>query len=522
MAHAIAGTRAPETAASSHAARRSHNVFKSLTTRIIVTTITLLIGGIFIYATFNVRHQQEMLIDTARESTELLLHTVENSIYNTMHLGNVQDVGSILAMVGQHNQLVGVRIFHPHGVILRSSIPSEVGRTVSRNDYRLYQNPKHYGIFDLPPHGEVLAMVKPIYNEAACHACHGTKARVIGILNINYSLNSTKMQMLESSRIFIFSSIAITLFLALTISFILLKFVKQPLDNIIGNMSRVENGDLDVRIEYAGKDEIGRLIGSFNSMVERLDTAKKELELMHFQQLERADRLASIGEMAAGIAHEIKNPLAGISAAVTIIRDDLAADDPRATILGEVLQQVQRLDKTVNDLLFFGKPSLPELTCIDINSVLSTTLKFASQHKGGGNVEKRLFLEECLPPVYADDKQMQQVFLNILLNAFQAMSGGGVLTITTSRILKNNREFVKIDVADTGPGIPPQILEKIFTPFFTTKAQGTGLGLPICCKLVQMHNGDIRVVSDDSNGTVFTVELPACDMGKHTDCEVNA
>ncbi|HEY4744046.1 MAG TPA: ATP-binding protein [Desulfuromonadaceae bacterium] len=487
-------------------------MFKSLITRIIVTTISLLVGGIYIYTFFNVRHQQSQLIDGARESTELLLHTVESSIYNTMHLGNVQDVGSILAMVGQHNQLVGVRIFHPHGVILRSSNPSEVGRTVNVNDYKLFQSPRNYGIFDLPPYGEVLTMVKPIYNEVACHTCHGTKARVIGILDINYSLGRTKMQMLESSRIFIVSSVAITVFLAIAITLILLKFVKRPLDSIMDNMSRVERGDLSGRIDYQGTDEIGRLVSSFNSMVDRLDAAKIELEQLHFQQLERADRLASIGEMAAGIAHEIKNPLAGISAAVTIIKDDLASADPRYDILNEVLQQVQRLDKAVNDLLFFGKPSMPELAYIDINEVLDKTLKFASQHRGLLNIEKRLELAVGLPAVYADGKQMQQVFLNIILNAFQAMANGGTLTIATCLSTRQERAFVQINVADTGPGIPPQILEKIFTPSFTTKAQGTGLGLPICSKLVHLHNGEIKVASDDRNGTVFTVELPAYDV----------
>ncbi|MDA8414232.1 MAG: ATP-binding protein [Desulfobacteraceae bacterium] len=485
-------------------------MFKSLTTRVIVTTITLLASGIFMFATFNVRHQQSQLIDTARESAELLLHTVESSIYNTMHLGNVQDVGTILSMVGQHNQLVGVRIFHPHGIILRSSNASEVGRTVNANDYSLYQNPRNYGIFDLPPHGEVLSMVKPIYNDQACHICHGSKTRVIGVLNIDYSLRRTKAQMLEASHIFIASSIAITAFLAITILFILHNFVKKPLDRIMANMARVENGETNVHIDYHGKDEIGRLIDSFNSMVERLDVAKTELEQLHLQQLERADRLASIGEMAAGIAHEIKNPLAGISAALTIIKDDISTDDPRSMILGEVLQQVQRLDKTVNDLLFFGKPSLPELACIDINYILESTCKFASQHRSVANIDKHINLAPGLPTVYADGKQMQQVFLNLFLNAFQAMSAGGTLTITSGRVFRQDREYVTIDVADTGPGIPPQILEKIFTPFFTTKAQGTGLGLPICSKLVHLHNGDIRVTSDDRNGTVFTIELPAC------------
>jgi two-component system, NtrC family, sensor kinase len=495
-------------------------MFRSLTTRVIVTTISLLVAGIFIYTTFNVRRQQDMLIETARESTELLLHTVESSIYNTMHLGNVQDVGSILSMVGQHNQLVGVRIFHPQGVILRSSIPNEVGRSVSENDFKIYQSPKNYSIFTVPLHGEVLAMVKPIYNEASCHPCHGSKARVIGVLNVNYSLNRTKMQMLEASRIFVLSSIAITVFLALTISFLLVRFVKKPLDNMVDTMLKVEQGDFAVRIAYSGTDEIGRLIGSFNSMVDRLDVAQQEVKQLHFHQLERADRLASIGEMAAGIAHEIKNPLAGISAAVTIIKDDMPLDDPRGAILGEVIDQVKRLDKTVNDLLFFGKPSLPELSCVNINSILTTTLKFASQHRGIGHVEKRIDLQPDLPPVYADDKQMQQVFLNIILNAYQAMPSGGVLGITSSLTVRDDIEYVRVEVSDTGTGIPPQILEKIFSPFYTTKAQGTGLGLPICSKLVKLHNGDIRVTSDITAGTVFTVELPSCHIGSSDMSEV--
>lgn len=484
-------------------------MFHSLTTRVIATTISLLVAGIFIYTIFNVQKQHDMLINNARENTELLLHTVESSIYNTMHLGNVQDVGSILSMVGQHNQLIGVRIFHPHGVVLRSSLPNEVGRPVSDNDYKIYQSPKNYSIFTLSPFGEVLAMVKPIYNEAACHACHGSKARVIGVLNINYSLNRTKMQMYDASRIFVISSITITVFLAITISFLLLRFVKNPLDNMVNTMLRVEKGDFAVRIEYKGKDEIGRLIKSFNSMVDRLDVAQKELEQLHFQQLERADRLASIGEMAAGIAHEIKNPLAGISAAVTIIKDDMSSNDPRGAILGEVIDQVKRLDKTVNDLLFFGKPSLPELSCVDINSILTITLKFASQHRGIVEIERRIDLQPDLPPVYADDKQMQQVFLNIVLNAYQSMPSGGVLGIKTSLVFRDNAEYVQVDISDTGSGIPPQILDKIFTPFYTTKAQGTGLGLPICSKLVKLHKGDIRVSSNDITGTIFTVELPA-------------
>jgi signal transduction histidine kinase len=243
-------------------------------------------------------------------------------------------------------------------------------------------------------------------------------------------------------------------------------------------------------------------------MVDRLDKAKKELEQLHFQQMERADRLASVGEMAAGIAHEIKNPLTGIAAAVTIIKDDFASTDARTEILNEVLEQVKRLDKTVNDLLFFGKPTQPEPTYTDINSTLKKTLMFASQHRGGKNIEKRLELQEDLSPVYVDQKQIQQVFLNLILNAIQAMHDNGLLTVGTSMVEKDGMPWVRITIADTGPGMPAQILEKIFTPFFTTKAQGTGLGLAICHKLISQHGGDISVTSEDGKGTVFTVDLP--------------
>jgi len=288
---------------------------------------------------------------------------------------------------------------------------------------------------------------------------------------------------------------------------------------MIEKMAKVEEGDLSVRITHAPKDEMGRLTNSFNSMIERLERAKKELDIYHFNQMERADRLASIGEMAAGIAHEIKNPLTGIASAITIINDDFSASDPRKEILGEVLEQVKRMDKTVNDLLFFGKPAEPEPVCTDLNSVLRKTLIFASQHRGskGGVIEKVMDIQEDIPPVYVDPKQIQQVFLNLILNAIQAMQSGGVLTIKTALVQEGQQKWVTVTISDTGPGIPEQILGKIFTPFFTTKAQGTGLGLAICHKLVTQQGGTIRVESKDGKGTDFYIQLPATSTDEHGD-----
>ena len=485
-------------------------IFKSLTTRVIVITICLLVFGIGTFAYLTLQRQQKLLIDSARESSELLLNTIERSVFNSMRIGNTEDVQVILEMVGQNAKLVGVRIFHPHGVILKSAQPGEVGRLVDERDFKLFLENKREGVFTLDGHGEVLGMVKPIYNDRQCNICHGTKSRIIGLLNVNYSLVETRKRIAELSKLFILSTVAIIGFLSLAISFVMLKFVKKPLSQVAKNMAKVEAGDLSVRMAAHGKDEIGRLIVSFDSMVGRLDRAKKELETLHFQQMERADRLASVGEMAAGIAHEIKNPLTGIAAAITVMKDDFAPADGRISIINEVLEQISRLDKTVNDLLFFGKPTVAEPSCTDINSALKKILIFAAQHRGGKNIEKKLELQDDLPAVYVDPKQMQQVFLNLFLNAVQAMTQGGTLTVKSGLATRDGLDMVQVQVIDTGQGIPPQILGKIFTPFFTTKAQGTGLGLAICHRLIEQQGGLLTVESEDGKGTTFTVELPAC------------
>ncbi len=485
-------------------------MFNSLITRVIVAMITLLIGGVFIYTYFNVNRQQGILIKTARENTEVLMSTVERSILNNMKYGNTHNVKTILELLGHHNRLINVNIISMQGIILHSSNPFNVGSKVNMGICQLSSRDAKYAIFSNSTDGEILSMVKPIYNEETCYTCHDSKKKVIALLRVNYSLNYTKKQILDSSRIFIFSSIAMTIFLSAMISLILLIVVKKPLNKMISTMSLIEQGNLDVHIDYERKDEIGRLIVSFNSMIDRLNLARMELEQLHFEQLERADRLSSIGEMAAGIAHEIKNPLAGIYAAIGVVKNETLADDLRASILGEVLEQVQRLDKTTNDLLFLGKPSSPELACVDVESILNKTIRFVSLHQNGAHIEQILELEGGLPPVYVDNKQIQQVFLNLILNAFQAMyTTGGILLVKTSLSYHDGNEFVRIDFTDSGPGIPPKVLESIFNPFFTTKTHGTGLGLTICLKLVRLHNGNISVASG-SSGTVFTVELPTC------------
>jgi signal transduction histidine kinase len=224
--------------------------------------------------------------------------------------------------------------------------------------------------------------------------------------------------------------------------------------------------------------------------------------------MERVDRLASVGEMSAGIAHEIKNPLAAISGAITVLYEDFDQDDPRREVVNKVLEQIARLDKAATDLLFFGRPGKPSFEFVDTNDLLNKTMFFVSQHPEAKNIHQNKEFTRNLPPVWVDAKQLQQVFFNIIINAIQAMQDGGTLLLQTDLIEDQEQPSVRVMIGDSGPGIKPEILEKIFTPFFTTKTQGTGLGLAICRQLIEQQGGTLDIKSRVGEGTRVLIHLP--------------
>lgn len=486
--------------------------FRNLVGRVIILNILLLTIGIGALTLFYIRREQGHLISSTVESADLLLSTVERSIFNSMRIGNSEDVQAILEMVGRSHHLARVRIFHPGGTILKSAYRQEIGNQVDPNDLALYLNGRTEGVFKVDGE-DVLGMIKPIVSDERCYLCHGVGRKVIGVLNLNFSLDDTTRRLRESSQFFMLSTAALILLLSGGISLILLRFVKRPIQEMAEKMERVEEGDFSVRLIPRSTDEMGSLARSFNSMVDNLEGARKELEQYHFRQMERADRLASIGEMATGIAHEIKNPLAGIGGAISVLADDFDPADERRQIIGEVLEQIARLDKTATDLLYFGKPGTPEFAYADINALVKKTLFFIAQHPEAKNIHRVKELTRDLPAVWVDEKQIQQVLFNVTINAIQSMKDGGTLSVFTDALFRDGVELVRVLIADSGGGIAEEELENIFIPFHTTKTQGTGLGLPICRRLLEQHGGAIRVESRLGEGTTFTIELPVLSGG---------
>ncbi len=283
--------------------------------------------------------------------------------------------------------------------------------------------------------------------------------------------------------------------------------------------------------------EGGELVGCLAVRDERLREAYATDELDHLRQvctqaalvlqnselyerMKERDRLAAIGEMAAGLAHEIRNPLGAIKGAAQLLLPtrggDPGAEEPRRDeFLGVIVEEVNRLNKVVSQFLDYARPYRGEPDSLDINGVVRKTSQLLERHAEGGKVTLELQLEEGLPRVHADGEQLRQVFLNLGLNAIDAMQAtpaGGKLTLQTRTRRRARRgepaQFVEIRFVDTGPGIPAPALKNLFIPFFTTKDKGTGLGLPICQRIVQHHGGSIEVRSQPGHGATFTVLLP--------------
>ncbi len=245
------------------------------------------------------------------------------------------------------------------------------------------------------------------------------------------------------------------------------------------------------------------LVGLCLGLLSEHKRRQGELLRQHQEQLIHFDRVAMVGELAAGLAHELRNPLAGVSGALHVLGSQYESGDERLVLLTDVQAQIARMNKTLSDLLQLARPRPPQLTIVDINAVLLHSLLFVAQ----GGVEIVRELKRNLPPLLVDANLLHQAFLNILVNAKQAMPRGGRVTLRT-RLQETDGRVVEVEISDTGAGIAREHLGQVFRPFFTTKAQGTGLGLPIAARIVEQHGGRIAVDSVPGEGTTFTITLP--------------
>jgi len=507
--------------------------------------------AVFVFTLMIVSHNREALLNQAVKHSAQLSGVLIKSTRFAMLQNQPSHVSKIIQDVGAQPDIEKVRILSKSGEIIYSSRSDEIGKQVDQKAEACTachedKNRRQFGSLTGRPRfftdangKRVLGSTAVIQNEPSCSssACHVHPADqpVLGVLDIIYPLSTIDKTMRSDTMTVIGFSLGFIVLAGLLVSYLINRMIYLPLRDLEDGAARLAAGDLEHPIPIRRADEFGQLADSFNSMIgalrksrvelqnwgrtleRKVEEARQELEVAHAETA-RSEKLASIGLLAAGIAHELNNPLTGVLTFSHLVRKSLPDDSPQAEDLDLVIQETKRCAAIIRRLLDFARKKTPEKTFSDVNALVRQTTQLISQSAQANDIEIELDLDEDLPTIWIDEDLISQVIMNLLVNAQHAISGKGSITVRTRvqnrlrKVAKGAREvpMVEISVTDTGCGIPQADLQRIFDPFFTTKGvgKGTGLGLSVSHGSVEAHGGEIEVESTQGKGTVFRVYLP--------------
>jgi two-component system NtrC family sensor kinase len=509
---------------------------------LLVSSMALVFGVLgYLNIQLHRRHlERDALADAARTSSVIKRNT---SYYM---LRNQRDgLYHIIAEMADEPGMVRIRIINDQGRVSFSSNPAEITKFVDRNIKTQQVAPsgkdaidlsslkQSFHTYRLPNKERALGVIDPIENSPACSnaECHAHPAEVktLGILDTNISLASSERNVAESTRQVLIYTVLAVLGVAVLISAFVRHMLGGPLRALTVGTHRLGSGDLGYQIPVQSSGELQDLANSFNTMSSQIQEAHNEInawnrtleerveqktrELSGAQEeMLRVERMASIGKLAAVVAHEINNPLAGILTYSKLLNKRLSKErEPNAeniSMLDLMESESRRCGEIVKNLMTFARPTSMNREPSDLNSVIDRCVRLVQHQLTLKNVELHLDLCRDLPAVRCDPGQIEQVILALVMNAIDALPNGGNLALASRKM--SGSQNVQVEVRDDGVGMPRDVLAKMFEPFFTTKehGRGLGLGLAISRNIVDRHGGRIEVTSEPGHGTAFTIALP--------------
>ena len=527
----------------------------SLSAKLIALLLMLMLGIFGLLGYLNIRLHRQHLEAATLTSAERVSDVIKRSTTYYMLRNDRQGMYHAIATMADEPGMVRVRIFDREGQISYSSDPSEVGHSVDKSGEACYgchsrseplahlNRPDRFRIFQDSTGQRILGVITPIENQpscsnAVCHA-HPASQKILGVLDTNLSLAKADAQLAQTS----WRMLAYTLFALLDISLLTWLFVwrlvGQPLKELKDGTRQLADGNLGYQLEVDSTDEVGELATAFNRMSlqlrsaneeivawaktleDRVDQKTRELKRAHEHVLQ-VEKMATIGKMAAVVAHEINNPLAGILTYARLIKKWIqrgeAESSKRADAeqsLDLIAEESRRCGDLVRNLLTFSRTAPMNLQTTDLNAVVDRSVRLIVHQLEMTGIELHQELTGGLPPVQCDPGQVEQVLLALMINAIDAMPHGGNLWVNTG--LSEDGSEIVLRVRDDGSGIPPEILTRIFEPFLTTKetGKGVGLGLAVSRNIVERHHGRIEVQSEMGKGTTFRVTLPIYSSPAH-------
>ncbi|MDK9718660.1 MAG: ATP-binding protein [Trichlorobacter sp.] len=520
----------------------------SLIQKLTILTGTVVVLFMTLFAWVNINNLQKLLVNNTIRDLDNLASTIIRMTRHQMLVDNRIIVYQMINEVANRPGIERIRMINRNGIIVHSTATHEVGQPLDtkaaqcnlchKPGQALIRPPllERSRFFTLPNGKQVMGLARSVQNEqscstAACHA-HAESTKVLGVVDIIVSLDVLKADLASYRNRIILLTVLLIILLGASLTFFTLHLVNRPVNELLRHTARLAQGQLDCEMTPTSNDELGELMRAFQLMTSNLRQARNDLEewgrtleekvkerseqLQRMQmQLVHTEKLASLGELVAGIAHEINNPLSGILIFSSLAAKDKRLDPALKGDLETISSEAQRCAGIVKGLLEFARDYQPKMTTCDINQVVIDSLRLVECQAVFQNVAILRQLANNLPQIMADQNQLKQVFINIFINAGQAMQDqkrGELQIITTqSAELKGG---VLIKISDSGCGVPTEQLGKLFDPFFTTKGTGgTGLGLSVSYGIIKAHGGTIKAESDVGMGMTFIINLPCCAEG---------
>ncbi len=517
--------------------------FKLFVIICVVLTLTFIIK---IYVFFNAQLKNyEQIMTQCAKNTSLI---IRSSTRQSMLLNQKDEAYKIIQLIEKEPNIEKIRIYDKNGIIAFSTDSTEISNKVDINSRPCSlchglkgETPseiaieKNKRVFRKEDGTRLLGFITPIRNEPGCYTaqCHFHKAdvSVLGLLDIILSLKETDKTVASQRSNLIKTNTAITLALAFIVGTFIWIFVYIPIAKLLVGTKEISSGNLDYKIQNTANDEVGVLADSFNKMTEDLRAAKQEItewsnglekrveektkELKDTQErMLQVEKMASLGKLAATVAHELNNPMAGILTYSKLIQRKLqskVAPGEKEFILSHLKMietESDRCGKIIKDLLLFSRKEKSEISPHQLNSIIEKSLQLISHHLKLNNIKYKMELQPGLPDVSIDQNQIKQALLALYVNGVEAMEQDGLLTIKTQ--YKKGDKWIYVYIQDNGKGIPENLQQQIFEPFFTTKtsSKNFGLGLSVAYGIITNHQGEIKVESEINKGTTFIIKLP--------------
>ncbi len=521
----------------------------SISFKLIFAIGGLILAGSFTFWYSIIYTSEEEMLKTTANNASTYINLIKNSTYQYMLSNNSESVQKTFEAMSSEDWIAHIRVFDSNGKIALSSDRKEVNTTIPNNSVictlchegaatsakTLKFSRSSFSEPQWAVHKEkdarTLRSAIPIFNEPSCYTAkchyHDETKNILGILETEYSLSALDTRTRQQNIAIATFGIIFTAFTSVILCIILWKIVISHIITMTEGMEIASKGNLDHQVEINTKDEFGILAKTFNSMTkelkssrERLENWAKELEEEVEKKTEEirrgqeqyihTEKLASLGRMAAGVAHELNSPLTGIVTFAHLLMDRTPSENTMdREDLEVIVEQAERCSKIIKGLLGFSRAMPTEKDRININETLRHAINMIQNQAKFHNVHFELDADKSITALDGEASQIEQVFLNLFINAGDAMNNKGDIMITTGKTEVDGKPYAEIVVSDTGPGIPEEHLSRLFEPFFTTKpvGKGTGLGLAVSHGIIKKHGGHI-VVKSSSEGATFFVRLP--------------